>query len=395
MTATATRVVITGADIICPLGSSWTSVERALIGGCSGVAPITAFDASPFPVRIAAQVRDWVPPTAITRVHGMALHTATRAAQQAGLRPEDQRTAVCMGVGKVPIRLESVAAPVDAGWELARDYDFPVKAIARALDCRGPIVSVSSACATGNDAIGLATQMLRRGDADAVLAGAADAPIAPLSMVEYLALGALAQPRNGECHPRPFDRGRNGFVLGEGAAMFVLETLDGARRRGAAPLAEIIGYGASSDAYSLVRSHPQSDGAVNAMRAALADAQLDPACVDCINAHGTGTLANDMLETLAIKRMFGAAALTIPVSSTKSMTGHLLAASAAVECAFAMMMLHGRFVPPTINLDAPDRPDCDLDYVPSQARSLDVKTIMSNAFGFGGQNSVLVLAKVA
>jgi 3-oxoacyl-(acyl-carrier-protein) synthase len=388
------RIVITGADVICPIGRAWRDVEQRLAAGCSGVAPITAFDASALPVGIAAQVKDWEPEAgATTRVQAMALDTARTAIARAGLDPGRERTGVCVGVGKVPIRLESVAEAVDVPWEIARDYEFPARAIARELDCRGPVVSCSSACATGNDTIGLALHMLRRGEADAVVAGAADAPIAPLSLVEYLALGALAVPsRQGERHPRPFDRRRNGFVLGEGAAMFVLETLEHARRRSAPVLAEVLGHGASSDAHSLVRSHPQADGSVDAIAAALRDARLEPASIDYINAHGTGTQANDSLETLAIKRVFGDRAHAVPISSTKSMTGHLLAAAAAVECAFCLMILQSRTIPPTINLECPD-PECDLDYVPLEARPLDGAIVMSNAFGFGGQNSVLILAR--
>jgi 3-oxoacyl-[acyl-carrier-protein] synthase II len=389
------RVVITGADVLCPVGGSWREVEEGIVAGRSGVGPITAFDASKFPVGIAAEVRNWVQPAASpTRVHAMALHTARRALQHAGLPPESARMAVCIGVGKVPIRLAPPEEPVDAEWELTRDYEFPAKSLADELDCRGPVISCSSACATGNDAIGLGMQLLRRGEADAVIAGAADAPISPISLDEYLSLGALAQPSpQGEPHPRPFDTRRNGFVLGEGASMFVLETLEHARRRSASVVAEVLGYGASSDAYSLVRSHPQSDGAVEAMTRALEDAGVGPSSIGYVNAHGTGTQANDTLETLAIKRVFGEAAATIPVSSTKSMTGHLLAAAGAVECAFCLMALASRFVPPTINLDSPD-PDCDLDYVPLEARPLAFDIVMSNAFGFGGQNSVLVLARV-
>jgi 3-oxoacyl-[acyl-carrier-protein] synthase II len=392
MSASTPRVVITGADVVCPIGSSWMTIERRLMAGCSGVAPIAAFDPSPFPVRIAAEVRDWSPPAAApTRVQALALRTAQHAVERAGLQTDRVRTAVSVGVGKVPIRLESVGGAVDVPWELRRDYEFPAQSIADAFACRGPVISCSSACATGNDAIGLGVQLLRRGEADAVIAGAADAPVAPLSLVEYLALGALAQPSpSGERHPRPFDRRRNGFVIGEGAAMFVLETLDEARRRSASILAEVVGYGSSSDAHSLVRSHPQSDGAVDAMLAALRDARLGPDAIAYINAHGTGTLANDALEALAITRVFGAHP-AVPVSSTKSMTGHLLAAAAAVECAFCLMALETRCVPPTINHDAPD-PECDLAHVAHQARPLEGNVVMSNAFGFGGQNAVVVLA---
>jgi 3-oxoacyl-[acyl-carrier-protein] synthase II len=387
-------VVITAARVVSPLGREWSQTASALQGGVSGIGPITRFDASGLPIRFAGEVPGVAPARTERSLIGALLDDAASCASGAVHTADPDRVALVLGVGKEPAEPVTIAAlPDDPPWtQPDRDYSSQSSRLAASLGCEGPVVTLYTACASGNDAIGVGYSMVRNGEADVVVCGGADSQIAPLSITEFLLLNALAID-DGSPQPRPFDRRRNGFVLGEGAALFVLEALPRARRRRAPILCELAGYGSSMDGYSLTRTHPTADGARRAMQAALDCARLRPDDISYINAHGTGTVLNDEAETRAIHAVFADRARSIPVSSTKAATGHAIAAAGAIELAFCIMALNGDFVPPTLNYEEPD-PACDLDYVPGHARDVRLHAIMSNAFGFGGHNSVLIVRRV-
>ncbi|NLI78875.1 MAG: hypothetical protein GX442_20835 [Candidatus Riflebacteria bacterium] len=426
------RVVVTGLGIVGPVGNDVPTFWRNLTAGRSGTGPLTLFDASGLLVGIGAEVKDfdpdrvkgWFPAAARDRDRKvlLGLAAAREAMQAAGLatpagpatpaaRARLDRAALHVGVSLEVFFLEDVTPLARQGLEhgamarlllggapgrppLQTPLDRLAELIGDAWGFAGPRSTNCSACAAGAMVVGEAFTALREGHGELALAGAADSMLNPLGLGGFSLLRALSVNRDRpEAACRPFDAGRDGTVLGEGAAFLVLETLDHARARGAKPLAEILGYGTSLDAYRVSDPDPGGRGAVLAMRAALADAGLDPAAIDVVNAHGTGTPKNDVTETLAIKEVFGDRARRIPVHAVKSMTGHMIAASGAVEALVSVLTLRDGLVPPTINLDTPD-PDCDLDYVPGRARPCPARTVLSNSFAFGGQNASLIFGAI-
>ena len=415
------RVVITGLGWVTPMGRDLEGVWRRLLAGESGVAATTLFDASAFPTTFSAQVRDFDVDQfgPVGRNTAFALDAARQAWDMSGIDGvEPERVGVYLGSGEGSLdydaytrsalagfegdrrSLDAVAwartatGTMDATREHEQEPNMPLFHVARAVGARGPTYNCLTACAASCQAAGEATEALRLGEADAMLVGGAHSMIHPLGVTGFNRLTALSE-RNEEPQraSRPFDRDRGGFVLGEGAGMLVLETLDHARDRGATILAEVAGYGSTADAYRITDQHPDGAGAVLAMRQALADAGLTPADVDYVNAHGTGTEVNDSTETRAIKEVLGEHARRVPVSSIKSMMGHLIAASGAVELIACVLAIRDRTLPPTVNLDHAD-PACDLDYVPNAARKVDrLDVVMTNNFGFGGQNDTLVVRR--
>lgn len=422
------RVVITGLGVVAPNGIGKESFWTACLNGKSGVGPIRSFDASCHPVKIAAEVPEFdVGPflpvnhkksqKIMSRAMRFAVGAAGLAFQDSGLdldRVNPERFGVVMGTGLVPVDLPELApALVDACdenghlqttrlGERGRNALFPLwilkylpnmfsAHISLALNAQGPNNTVTTACAAGTQAVGEAFRLIDRGDADIMLAGGADSRIDPLLMLAYNALGALSpSDRPANEVSRPFDAGRDGFVMGEGAGVLVLEELERAKRRGATIYAEVKGLGTSFDAYAATKPDPQARGAARAISAALREARVDCKDVDYINAHGTSTRLNDIMETVAVKRVFGNGARALPLSSIKSMVGHLIGAAGAVEAVAMALTLHSGALPPTINLTQPD-PECDLDYVPNSAREMPVRTAVSTSFGFGGQNAALVM----
>ncbi|MBX6771670.1 MAG: beta-ketoacyl-ACP synthase II [Chloroflexi bacterium] len=405
------RVVVTGVGMVTPLGHTAASTWEALLAGRSGAGPITRFDASAFETRIACEVKDFDPGRYLDRKEArrmdrythFAIAATAEALQDAHLRitPEnadDIGIIVGSGIGgietlsqqfqvyfeKGPSRLSPFLCTMMIG-NMAAGHASIV------FGMRGPNYGTVSACASGAHAIGAAFETVRRGAASVMLAGGAEAPVVPIGIGTFNSMRALST-RNDEPEKasRPFDRDRDGFVIGEGAGILVLEELEHARSRGAHIYGEVVGYGATADACHVTAPAEGGAGAARAMLAALREAGLHPDDVDYINAHGTSTPLNDKAETSAIKAVFGKRAWDIPVSSTKSMTGHLLGAAGAVEAIICLLAIRDSIVPPTINLENPD-PDCDLDYVPNVARRHRVRVALSNSLGFGGHNATLIL----
>ena len=419
MSVRGSRVVITGIGCVTPLGCDVASTWAGLIEGRSGVGPIERFDASGFPTKFAAEVDRIPPPPPNAARYGrfvdtkaaFAVGAADEAMRDAGIAAQSldpARFAVSVGAEVSRPDLPELARKLEelgrigpeAAYEKVDPKDFlvmsafhPASILASIHGAGGPSLTTSTACTSSAQSIGDALRILRRGDADVALAGGTDRLIEELMLVGFGLLGALSTRNDDPSHAsRPFDRRRDGFVLGEGAGFVVLETLDHARARGAHIHAELLGYGCSANAWRITDSPPDGRGARQAMKACLSDAGLEPSDVDYINAHGTSTQQNDTSETAGIRGAFGAHADRLAVSSTKSMMGHLVAACAAVELIVCIQAIRHGLVPPTINYAHRD-PTCDLDYVPNDARSLDVRVAMSNAFGFGGSNGTLAVAR--
>ena len=407
------RVVVTGLGAVTPLGNDRPSTWESAVAGRSGIDFISTFDTDGFPVRIAAEVRGFDPAAVVgpkearrlDRNVVMAVAAATEAAEDASLEGayEPARVGVLFGtaIGGLFGIVEQHSILLERGSDRVSPYFIPsvlVDAasgqIAISLGLRGPNYAPVSACATGSTAIGEAAEVIRRGSADAVLAGGAEACLHPLILAGFCAMrGLAAEDEYPPRASRPFDLTREGFVMGEGACVLVLEELEGARARGATIYAEVLGYGASNDAHHLAQPDPESVGVVEMMRAALERAEIAPERVGYINAHGTSTPLGDLAETKAIKEVFGDHAYELAVSSTKSMTGHCFGAAGAVEALMCVLALHEGVIPPTINYETPD-PECDLDYVPNEARRVQVDVALSNAMGLGGHNGCVLFGRV-
>jgi 3-oxoacyl-[acyl-carrier-protein] synthase II len=408
------QVVITGIGALTPVGTTIAETWDALKAGTSGLGPVTLFDPSRIGCEVAAEVKGFDAEDRfgrrearkMDRVTALSLAAAREAWENAGAPQVDpSRGGVVFGsaVGGMQTVIEQAAILAERPDRLSPHFlpnflvDTPTSYIATDLGLRGPNFAVVSACATGAHAIGVAGEMLRRGEADVILAGGADAGVIEVLLAGFTVMKALGTPRPGEplaTASRPFDVTRDGFVIGEGAVVLVLERLADAMKRGAQPIAELVGYGASNDAYHIAAPHPEGIGVIEMMRAALDRAGLEPAAISYVNAHGTSTPLNDPAETAAIHAVFGEHAAQLPVSSTKSMTGHLLGAAGALETAVCALALRDGIVPPTINLREPD-PLCDLDYVPEGARRIEGLTYaLSNSMGLGGHNGCTLLKRL-
>jgi len=425
------RIVITGIGWVTPLGHEIEHVWARLLAGQSGIDLTRQFDASTFPTRFAAEVKEYDYRRYVTlpKLHegvgsntAFALGAAAQAWRSAGLDRFDglnrYRLGIYLGSGEGSLDFDNYVAANLAGWnteqrqldtprwtavakqrmtmlrELEQEPNMPLTHLALEFDARGPAYNCLTACAASTQAIGEATEILRRGDADVMITGGAHTMIHPFGVTGFNRLTALSN-RNEDPSgaSRPFSVDRDGFVLGEGAGMLILETFEHARSRGATALAEIVGYGSSADAFRITDMQPDGRGAVASMRYALQDARLTPEDIDYISAHGTGTSENDSIETQAIKVVFAERAGNVPISSIKSMIGHLIAAAGAVEVIVCVLAIRDGKIPPTINMDSPD-PECDLDYVPNVARRAKVDVALSNSFGFGGQNDTLIIRRM-
>ncbi len=407
------RVVITGLGMISPLGVGVAVSWSAAIAGVSGIGKITQWDASAFPVQIAAEVKgfnpeQWIEPKEVKKMDRF-IQFGHAAAQMAmddsgfSITPENaERVGVCVGAGMGG--LGSIEAYhsilLEKGHRRVSPFFIPMVIINLAagnisirFGAKGPNVSPVTACATGTHSIGEAFRWIERGDCDMVIAGGVESTITPLGIAGFASMKALSTRNDTpEKASRPFDRTRDGFVMGEGAGILIVESLESALARSARIYAEIVGFGMSGDAYHMSAPAPQGEGAARCMKLALKDAAIAPEAVQYVNAHGTSTPFGDELETAAIKTVFGTHSYKLCISSTKSMTGHLLGAAGGVEAIFSVLSVVNNIVPPTMNLEEPD-PECDLDYVPNAARQTEVQCALSNSFGFGGTNASLLFKK--
>ena len=410
---TPRRVVITGMGAVTSLGQNVETLWKALLAGCSGISTISAFDVTDYTTQFAGEIKDWdcTPYLSVkeARRTDKFIQYAIGAAQQAFadsgmIVTEENRDAIGVAIGSGIGGLQSIEDQhtilQERGPNRITPFLIPgiicnegAGMVSIALGLRGPVTCVATACATGNNNIGDAWHIIRRGDAEAMLAGGTESSITPLGTAGFCAARSMST-RNDcpERASRPFDLNRDGFVMGEGAGVVMLESLDSALARNAKIYAELVGYGMSADAYHITAPSPQGEGATRSMRAALKSARLQPEAIDYINAHGTSTGLGDKNETAAIKTVFGESAYKIPVSSTKSMLGHLLGAAGAVEAIVCVQTIREGVITPTINYETPD-PECNLDYVPNAARKAEVSCAMSNSFGFGGHNATLIIRR--
>jgi len=407
------RVVVTGLGCLSPVGNNVKDTWDALLAGKSGAAPITAFDASAHKTKFAAEVKGFDPVSMfgtrdarkMDRFTQFATAATLQAMEQSGLKINDSnrdRVGILIGtgIGGIMTLLEQYEVLRERGPERVSPFLIPMMIsdgaagnIAIRVGARGPNMSIATACASGTNALGEAAEMIRRGAADVMIAGASESSIHPLAMAGMNVMTALSTRNdNPQKASRPFDKNRDGFLMGEGAGVLILESLEFAQARGANILCEFSGYGTTDDAHHISAPAENGAGAAMSMSLALQSANLKITDVGYINAHGTSTYLNDKSETAAIKSVFGEQAYKIPVSSTKSMTGHLLGASGALEAVISAMVIMNNILPPTINYETPD-PNCDLDYVPNQAREAASQHVMSNSFGFGGHNATLILSR--
>lgn len=421
------RVVVTGIGMINPMGWDVATVWSGLRESGSGVAPTTLFNASGFPTRISAEIKNWDITKAVEdgekhvqrgRHTQFAIAAATQAMKDSGVLSsikDPTRIGVYLGSGEgnqdfntfskmmVAALADGTYDPtkfiaaglslLDPAKELEQEPNMPAAHLAARFNAQGPNFNCLTACAASSQAVGEATEIIRRGEADAMLAGGTHSMIHPFGVTGFNLLTALSESNDDPTKAsRPFDAGRNGFVLGEGSAMVVLEELESAKKRGATIYGEVAGYGTTADAYRITDIPPDGHGGIGSMRMAIADAGLNPSDIGYVNAHGTSTKVNDRVETKACREVFGEHAEQTPVSSTKSMMGHLIAAAGVTEMIVCLMAIRDSVLPPTINQETPD-PDCDLDYVPNEARPAEIKHALNNSFGFGGQNVTLCLSR--
>ncbi|MUV36522.1 Beta-ketoacyl-[acyl-carrier-protein] synthase II [Lentibacillus sp. JNUCC-1] len=406
------RVVITGLGAVAPVGNEVPEIWENITAGKSGIDYLTRLDREAFPAQVSAEVKDFDPSSWIEKrdIRKMDLFTqyavvaSQMAVKDAGLEINDKnadRVGVWIGsgIGGMQTYEEQFAKFQAKGYKRVSPFfvpmlipDMAAGQVSIQLGAKGMNSCTVTACASGANSIGDAFKVLQRGDADAMITGGTEAPITNMAMAGFSSMKALSLSDDPAHASRPFDKNRNGFVMGEGAGILVLETLDSALKRGATIYAEIVGYGSTGDAYHISAPAEEGEGAARAMQQAIHDAELDTKDVDYINAHGTSTELNDKYETTAIKQVFGDHANSLAVSSTKSMTGHLLGAAGGLEAVISVKTIQDGIIPPTINYETPD-PECDLDYVPNEARHQNVDVVLSNSLGFGGHNASLVFKK--
>jgi len=407
------RVVVTGVGLVCALGIGTEESWRNLVAGCSGIAPITSFDTTGFDCRFGGEVKNFDPLQWIERKElkkmarfiQIGLAAADFAVRSANWKPEDSNldevgVYVSSGIGGFDIIEREHGKLLKGGPKKISPFFIPSAIVNLAsgqisirYGARGPNSATATACSASAHAVGDSFKIIERGAAEMMICGGAEATITPMGIGGFAAMKALSTRNDDPAHAsRPWDSGRDGFVVGEGAGILVLESLEHAQKRNAPILAEIVGYGMSGDAYHMTQPEENGDGAYRVMMAALKDAKLAPDDISYVNAHGTSTPIGDVIETRALKRVFGERAKKMPVSSTKSMTGHLLGGAGGLEAGISVLALRDQTLPPTINLEQPD-PECDLDYVPNHARKAPVEYALSNSFGFGGTNAALVFRR--